>query len=101
MPAIDGVPEIYADVVQIATGNAGIFFGFRAVSPFNAEESLLQDPGAEPPSPLKAIVRMSQEDAKIFAIVLRHALKQFEVDHGVIDIPEEFYQSANAGNDAW
>ena len=83
MPANDGVPEIYADVVQIATGNSGIFFGFRAVSPFNAEESLLQDSGAEPPSPLKAIVRMSQ------------------VDHGVIDIPEEFYQSANAGNDAW
>ncbi len=77
----EGVPEIYADFAQIATGNLGVFLGFRSIAP------LLVEPGEEIPSELKAIVRLSPGQAKAFAIMLRTSLKNYEREQGVIPLP--------------
>ena len=51
--------------------------------------------------PLKAIVRLSQEEAKIFAIMLRRAIKQYESQNGTIGIPEALVQLLENENDEW
>ncbi len=103
MPDSVSVPEIYADVVHVVTTNLGVFLGFRAVAPFDMAHAENEEPESESvePMPLKAIVRLSQEDAKTFAIMLRRALKRYESQNETIQIPEEFTQLLAAENDEW
>lgn len=97
------VPEIYADTVDVVTTNLGVFLGFRAVGLFGFPHSKEDESGSGEAIPmlLKAIVRLSQEDAKIFAIMLRRAIKQYESQNETIRIPEEFTQLLAAENDEW
>ena len=103
MPETAGVPEIYADFVEIATGNMGIFLGFRAIMPFGmvSPESDESESQAEPPTPLKAVVRLTQEDAKVFAIMLRRSLKKYEDDFGPISLPDGFSEGTEPAADEW
>ena len=100
MPEPPGVPEIYADVVQVATSNLGIFFGFRAFAPLYSEPDA---PEAQDDIPLrlKALVRMDPKDAKAFAILLRASLKRYEGDHGTIPLPDGFSEAIDLGVDEW
>jgi hypothetical protein len=103
MPEILGVPEIYADFVHIATGELGVFLGFRAISPLDlvSPESGQTESQLEMPTALKAIVRLRQENAKMFAIMLRRALKDYEKDFGAIPIPAGFRESVGLTADEW
>jgi hypothetical protein len=64
MPETRGVPEIYADFVQIATGDLGIFLGFRSVQPLQAIPLETEDEAQRPemPTELKGVVRFSQTE---------------------------------------
>ena len=101
--AASSVPEIYADTVDVVTTNLGIFLGFRAVGLFGLPHSERDESGSGEaiPMPLKAIVRLSQEEAKTFAIMLRRAIKQYESQNGTIGIPEALVQLLENENDEW
>ena len=103
MTEVGSVPEIYADVVQIATGNVGVFLGFRSVTPFILTPGQSEEPEShiEAQPPLKAVVRLSAGNAKVFAILFRRALKQYEEDFGVIPIPEELSQLLGSADNEW
>ena len=103
MPETQDVPEIYADFAQISAGNMGIFLGFRAISPMGmfpleASESETQP---ETPYELKAVVRLTHADAKVFAIMLKRALKGYEQDSGEVLLPPGFAEGVNLAADEW
>ena len=103
MPDTQGVPEIYADFVQIATGELGIFLGFRAITPLVLPLQAAGDLEApsEMPNELKAIVRFNQAHAKAFAIMLKRSLKNYEQDFGEISLPPGFAQQLDLAVDEW
>ena len=68
------VPDIYSDQVSLAQTPYGIALTF-SISPSNP--SLM---GQTPPE-TRAVVRMSLEHAKIMTMVIRRALKQYELEH--------------------
>lgn len=98
-----GVPEIYADVAQIAVSNVGIFLGFRAINPVRllSQEAINPETQQTVPAELKAVVRLTPTDAKILAIMLKRALKGYEQDSGEIPLPPEFAPTVNLGDDEW
>ena len=103
MPETQRVPEIYADFVQIATSELGIFLGFRAAVPLDI--TISEDDGsetqAEAPTELKAKVRFSQAGAKTFAMLLRKALKEYEQNYGAIPLPPGFVEQFGPVADEW
>ena len=103
MPETQGVPEIYADFVQIATGDLGIFLGIRSVKPLEAIPLETKDAAERPemPSELKAVVRFNQVQAKIFAIMLRRSLKEHEQQAGVIPLPPGFVDQLGMAPNEW
>ena len=98
-----GIPEFYADFVHIATGESGVFLGFRAVTPLDFISPQLgrTESQSEIPTALKAIVRLRQENAKMFVIMLRQALKDYEKDFGAIPIPAGFSEFIGITADEW
>ena len=98
-----GIPEIYADFVQIAISDIGIFLGLHSASPFLAESlgSDADDDASDAPTELKAKVRFSQTGAKAFAIQLRRALKELEENQGIIPLPSGFSQQFDVSADEW
>ena len=103
MPETRGVPEIYADFVHIATGDLGISLGFRSVQPLQAIPLETEDEAQRPemPTELKGVVRFSQPQAKIFAIMLRRSLKDHEQQAGVIPLPPEFADQLGMAPNEW
>ncbi len=103
MPKTQGVPEIYADLTQIATINLGTFLGFHAFSATDVLTSGASDSETEPEITydLKAVVRLTHEDAKIFAIMLKRALKDYEQDFGEIILPQEFIALVDLTANEW
>jgi hypothetical protein len=103
MPETASVPEIYADIVHISTGNLGIFLGFRAATPFDQVSSESDESESQPgmPMPLKAVVRMDPKDAKAFAILLRASLKSYEEEGGTIPLPAGFAEATGLEVDEW
>ena len=103
MPETNGFPEIYADFGQISTGSVGVFLGFRAIDP----TWVLQADGSDAETQseaqfaLKAVVRLTHEDAKIFAIMLKRALKDYEQEWGQISLPAGFAEDVNLSADEW
>jgi hypothetical protein len=53
------------------------------------------------PTELKGVVRFSQTQAKIFAIMLRRSLKDHEQQAGVIPLPPEFADQLGMAPDEW
>ena len=96
-----GIPEFYADLVQIALGEAGIFLGFRAISPLEITSPEEDDPDSLEIAPLRAIVRLSPENAKVFAIMLKRSLKTYEDEAGPIPLPREFMEIYTSDTDEW
>ena len=103
MPETTGVPEIYADFVQISTGSLGTFLGFRAIIPMAFISPELGESEFEPEvsTGLKAIVRLDQQNTKAFAIMLRRSLKQHEDEYGTIPLPAGFSEAIALGVDEW
>ncbi len=103
MPDTQGVPEIYADFVQIATGELGIFLGFRAIAPLVLASQGPSDIETQPvmPTELKAIVRFNHPGAKAFAIMLKRSLKSHEEDFGEISFPPGFAEQVDLAIDEW
>ena len=96
-----GIPEFYADLVQIAVGEAGIFLGFRAVAPLPVTSPESDEPYSEAPAPIRAIVRLSKENSKIFAIVLKRSLKNYENEFGPITLPTDFTETFPLETTEW
>ena len=103
MPDTQGVQEIYADFAQITAEQLGIFLAYRTI---NATSILLLD--GDDPEPqweasygLKTIVRMTREDAKIFTIMLKRALKGYEQESGEILLPPGYAAGVNLEADEW
>ena len=103
MPENRSVPEVFADFAQIATGNAGVFLGFRAINPLRLESRELPDSNPQPeiPTELKAVVRLNLEEAKIFAIMLKRSLKQYEGQNQEIPLPAGFRDQSDLADDEW
>ena len=103
MPDTQGVPEVYADLAQISAGRLGVFMGFYAIDPtdmFSFERGDTESPG-EDPFDLKAIVRFNHEDAKIFVILLKRALKGYEQEAGEILLPSGFADAIELSAEEW
>lgn len=79
-----------------------MFLGFCAVNPtgvLNARSDT--ETQSETPFDLKAIVRLNHEDAKIFTIFLKRALKSYEEAEGEIKLPAEFVEAIELTADEW
>jgi hypothetical protein len=98
-----GVPDVYADFVEIATTQFGIFMGFLAVKPLDLNLSDVSSTQNQPemPTELKAIVRFSPAQAKVFAIILRQSLQDYEEGSGVIPLPSGFAERYNIEDNEW
>ena len=97
------IPDIYADLVQIVCSDVSVILGLRALSlpqPVLANEQGDEDVDAPPPE-LKGIVRLNQTQAKIFAIMLKRALKGLEEQHGNIPLPTGFIEQLHPTEDEW
>ena len=97
------VSEVYADIAQISAGGLGVFMGFYAVDAtelFSVERGETEG-RREDPFDLKAIVRLSHEDAKIFTIFLKRALKVYEEEAGEILLPQGFAEGIELAADEW
>jgi hypothetical protein len=88
MADLQGVPDIYTDLVNVQLSEMGTILAFRATMP-----PLDMPTGLEPgtvhgptlvPTELRAIIRMSHVHTKILAIQLRKVLKSYEEAMGVI-----------------
>ena len=103
MPETQGVPEIHADFAQIAASDLGIFLGFSAINPMGMFPLEARDSETQPETPyeLKAVVRFTHADAKIFAIMLKRALKGYEQDSGEVLLPPGFAKEVNLAADEW
>lgn len=81
----------------------GIFMGFYAIDStdiFSFERGNTES-RREDPFDLKAIVRLNHEDAKIFAIFLKRALKSYEEEAGEIPFPPGFADAIELSADEW
>ena len=81
----------------------GVFLGFRAVNPMSLLS--LEATDAEAPSEasleLKAVARFSHTNAKIFAILLKRFLKEYEEDSGEILLQPAFVEAFGLEDDEW
>lgn len=89
------IPDVYADMVQIMYSNYGVVLGLRTIPLLPPED----DEDIEPE--LKAIIRLNHQQAKIFAILLKRALKESERQYGNIPVPPDFLESANVEESEW
>ena len=102
MPNEPAIPDIYADLVQIVVADFSVILGLRAISlphPVQANEPGDEDEDAPPE--LKGIIRLSPTQAKIFAIMLKRALKGLEDQNGVIPLPTGFIEQLHPTEDEW
>ena len=98
MPNEPAIPDIYADLVQIVSTEFGIILGLRAIPLLDPMQS---DEEEDAPPELKGIVRLSRTQAKIFAIVLKRALKELEDQNGPIPLPAGFVEQIQPTEDEW
>ena len=96
MPNEPAIPDIYADLVQIVSTEFSIILGLRAIP----LPHLMQSDQDDPPE-LKGIIRLSQTQAKIFAIMLKRALKGLEDQNGPIPLPTGFIEQVHPTDNEW
>ena len=99
-----GVPDIYVDFVQVATGDLGVFLGLHAASPLHPSSLDTDDREGQflgNTTELKAKVRFSLGGAKVFAIILSRALREYEEQQGEIPVLPGFPEQANVSKDEW
>ena len=53
------------------------------------------------PTASKAIVRLNQQDAKAFAMMLRRRLRGYEEENGPIPLPTGFTEAIDLSVDEW
>ena len=95
MPEENVPATIYADTFRITVGNLGVHMGAFEIIPHAAR--LLEDPtDGEFLTELKAVVRMGPMQAKMLAISLKQALKDYEQHNGEIALPAEIAKSPGA-----
>ncbi|MBS1723159.1 MAG: DUF3467 domain-containing protein [Armatimonadetes bacterium] len=87
----DEVPDIYADSVYLAISPYDLMIRL-AKRPFESG-----DAPAEPET--VGVVRMSHEQAKTFAVVLRNLLVEYEKGHGKIRIHSELRERVGISED--
>ena len=92
MPEKNVPVTIHADTFRITVGNLGVYVGAFEITPQAAR--LLEEPAdGEFLTELKAVVRMGPLQAKMLAISLKQALKNYEQQNGEIALPEEMVKS--------
>ena len=94
MPNQTAVPDVYADIVQILGTELSIILGFRAVT--LPQQFQIDEDNPEAPPELKAIVRLNNTQAKMFAIMLKRALKDLEGQNGNIPLPRCLYRAGQS-----
>ena len=92
--SMEDLPDIYCDTMSMAQTAYGVAFTF-SLSPS------MPVPGQATPEP-QAVVRMSLEHAKVFAMVVRKNLKQYELEHlgDPIRIPAEVLRQLNLSEES-
>ena len=88
MPEENVPATIHADTFRITIGNLGVHMGAFEIIPQAAR--LIEEPAdGEYLTELKAVVRMGPMQAKMLAISLKQALKDYEQHNGEIALPAE------------
>lgn len=95
MPEENVPVTIQADTFRITVGNLGVYVGAFEITP---QAARLFDGAADGEflTELKAVVRMGPMQAKLLAISLKQALKDYEQQNGEIVLPEEMPKSPGA-----
>ncbi len=101
MPNEPDVPDIHADLVQIACTDLSVILGLQALAfPLQTNEESSDDTSSPSPE-LKAIVRLSPTQAKIFAIMLKRALQELEGRDGLIPLPSGILEQLKRELEEW
>ena len=98
MPNEPTIPDIYAELASIVCTDINIMIGFRAM-PF--PHTMQTDDEDDNPLDLRAIIRLNHAPAKVFAIMLKRALKELESRNGSIPLPADFMESIGLAEDEW
>lgn len=90
------IPDIYTDQVSLAQTPFGLALTF-SLSPSNPS------PLGQTPAVPQAVVRMSLEHAKMMVMVLRKALKQYELEHlgDPINLPRTIMEQSHLSPEDW
>jgi hypothetical protein len=92
------IPEIYFDTFIINHGPYGVNLTLLTSPPQGAVQGMSGAAGTP-----RAVLRMSLESAKALAILLRHQLRQFELENlgSEIAFPAIVRQSLGLGPEGW
>ncbi|MEJ5222448.1 MAG: hypothetical protein WHT63_10640 [Tepidiforma sp.] len=92
----DGVPEVFSDTFEFTFTAYGLAIAFGARPVRQPSDGAAAEPGD------RAVVRMSLEQAKVLAMLLRRELNRYEVAAGIeIALPPEVYQSLELDPRDW
>ena len=94
--AEDGkTPEFYSDSLRFSVSPYGVAFTFGVNPPH-------PNPGRSPNAEEQVILRMSLEQAKVLAMLLRRQLKTFEGDNDIeIPLPPGVYTQLGIAREDW
>lgn len=90
----DQIPEFYTDSAQLTTGAYGVSFTF-SLNPPHPEQS--KPVIAQP----QCVLRMSLQQGKVIAMLLRQQLKSFERENGEISLPPGLYTGLGISREDW
>ena len=91
----DEVPQIYTDNFRFSVHPYGVAFTFGVNEPHPT-------PGKITPSREQLVLRMSLEQAKVLAMMLRRNLKNYEREHSLeIAIPYQVYTQLGIAREDW
>ena len=92
----DDTPDVYADGFQVVTNAYGATFMF------SKREAVIPPPGQSQAILPQAVVRVSLQQAKVIAMVMRRHLKQWERDNNVeIAIPPKLFAELGLSVEDW
>lgn len=89
------IPDIYTDSFRFSVLPYGVAFTFGQNEPHPT-------PGKATPAKEALILRMSLEQAKVLAMMLRRNLKNYEREHGIeIALPYGLYTQLGIAREDW
>jgi len=92
MPESEGIPEFYSDGIEV-----GLTMPWTVVLTY-----LLRDTTKERKPRPQVIIRMSPEQAKVSAMLLKRLIKNYEHESGcVINLPQELYEQLGLPSEDW
>lgn len=95
MEGTNGIPDIYTDAFRFTVGPYGVAFTFGTNIPHPT-------PGQVLPAKDSLVLRMSLEQAKVLAMLLRRNLKSYELQNKLdIALPSQLYAQLGIAQEDW